>query len=141
MSVLAEAGLDVSGVTVVDGSGLAVEDQVTCTIVADVLAHEPTEDLIAASLPIAGESGTLVERFTDPDTVGRVRAKTGTLNTVTGLAGVAHTRIEDDARFALVANVAPSERIPIEAVVAQETLVELLVSHPVLPDVSGLGPR
>ena len=140
-SILAEQGLDTESVEVADGSGLAVEDVVTCSLVGDVLANESTAETLERSLPISGESGTLVSRFTAPEIVGRVRAKTGTLNSVTALAGVARRTSGDDARFAVVANVAPGERIPIEAVAAQEDLVELLVAYPDEPDLSALAPR
>lgn len=139
--ILSAAGLDLSGVAVADGSGLATEDTVTCTVVDDVLGHEPTADVLARSLPVAGESGTLVDRFRAPEVVGRLRAKTGTLNTVTALAGVARTAGDDDARFALVVNVASTERVPFDAIAAQERLAQLLVTHPREPDLGGLRPR
>ena len=141
-AILAEEGLDVDAVEVADGSGLAVEDTVTCDLIGDLLAHEPTAETIERSLPIGGESGTLVSRFTAPEIVGRVRAKTGTLNTVTALAGVTQTAEgpEARARFAVVANVDPAQRVPIEAIAAQEELVMLLVAHPDRPDLSHLAP-
>lgn len=140
--ILADAGFDVAGIEVADGSGLATEDVVTCSLVSDVLAHAPTADAVEQALPVGGESGTLVARFTAPDIVGRVRAKTGTLNTVTALAGVVRSTAgpQDDARFVVLANVDRSERIAPEAIAAQEDLVRLLAAHPDRPDLSGLAP-
>lgn len=139
-AVLADAGLDMSAVHVVDGSGLATENVVTCALVAGILGHEPTAEEVEGALPVAGRSGTLAGRFAAPDVAGRLRAKTGTLNTVTALAGTVTTVVDDDARFALVANAAPSERIPLEVIAAQEDLARLLASYPELPDVAHLRP-
>lgn len=142
-TILAAEGLDVDAIDVADGSGLAVEDVVTCALVGDLLTHGSTAEALARSLPVAGERGTLASRFTAPELVGRIRAKTGTLNTVTALAGVAQTAAGPgtDARFVVVANVEPPRRMPIEAVAAQEDLVALLVAYPDRPELSSLAPR
>lgn len=139
LATLAEAGFDVSAATVVDGSGLAPDDTVTCALVGELLSHPPTDDAIEAALPIAGESGTLARRFTRPEVAGLLRAKTGTLNQVTALAGFADTGAAE-ARFALIANVAPDERIAIEMIAQQERLADLLVAYPQLPDLDHLRP-
>ena len=140
-AALADAGLAVDAIAVADGSGLSTDDVVTCAAVAEVLAVESTRDVLADALPVGGESGTLRDRFAGPETAGRVRAKTGTLNQVTGLAGYVDSAGGDDARFALLVNVPPSDRVQIETIAAQERLVELLAAHPDLPDVTGLAPR
>ena len=140
-TILAEAGLGADDAMVVaDGSGLAVEDQVTCDLVVDTLEHEPTTDTIEAGLAVAGESGTLVRRWLDTPLVGRVRAKTGTLNQVTGLAG--HVDAEDgtDVRFSLIVNLPPDEFVSAEMVAAQQRLAEILTAHPDLPEVDHLRP-
>ncbi len=139
-SVLHDAGLDLGGATVVDGSGLAVEDQVTCSFVVDVLDHDDTAAVVDAGLAVAGESGTLADRWVDSELVGRVRAKTGTLNHVSGLAGHAVTADDDDARFALIVNLPGDVYVDAEVVAGQERLVRILTAHPDLPDVSGLRP-
>ena len=140
-AALADAGLDVDEIAVADGSGLSTDDVVTCAVIAEVLEDEAARDVLVEALPVGGESGTLRDRFAGPDVAGRVRAKTGTLNQVTGLAGYVDAAGDDDARFALLVNVPPSERIQIETIAAQERLVELLAAHPDLPDVTGLAPR
>ncbi|MCC7442424.1 MAG: D-alanyl-D-alanine carboxypeptidase/D-alanyl-D-alanine-endopeptidase [Bdellovibrionales bacterium] len=58
-----------------------------------------------ASLPIAGRDGTLEKRADElGEAVGRVRAKTGTLDGVATLAGVAQSRTGTPLAFALLLN-------------------------------------
>lgn len=139
-AVLAGAGVDANGVEVVDGSGLALENRVTCNLLVDLLARPVTGPEISRRLAIAGEAGTLAEIYADGPLAGVLRAKTGTLNTVTALAGLV-----DDADpallFALVVNVAAPERVPPTAQAAQQRLVEALASWPRTPDERALGPR
>ena len=140
VAILEEEGFDVSGVAVADGSGLATEDAVTCGFVLEILEHEPTAEIIHDALPVAGRTGTLRRRFTTDDLAGRLRAKTGTLNQVTGLAGFVDTE-DGSAPFAMVANADPSGLITPEAIAAQEDLARVLVRHPALPDLDQLRPR
>jgi D-alanyl-D-alanine carboxypeptidase/D-alanyl-D-alanine-endopeptidase (penicillin-binding protein 4) len=90
-------GVDVRGAQVADGSGLSVRNRISPAQVASVLqlAADPGRPALGAvitGLPVAGFSGTLDDRFPErPATragIGAVRAKTGTLTGVTGLAGV-----------------------------------------------------
>ena len=138
--VLAEAGFDVEGTTVLDGSGLAAGNRLDCDLLMALLEHPPTADAIRGGLAVAGESGTLAERWQDSTLAGRVRAKTGTLNQVTALAGIAETEGAGEATFALVVNVPEPERIQLETVAAQQRLAELLVAHPDRPDLSAFAP-
>lgn len=139
-SVLAEAGFDVARTTVVDGSGLASGNTLDCELLMSLLEHPPTADAIREGLAVAGATGTLAERWQGTDLAGRVRAKTGTLNQVTALAGVAATDGAGDATFALVVNVREPERIQLETIAAQQRLAELLVVHPDTPDLSAFAP-
>ncbi len=96
------------------------------------------DDLIDG-LAVAGESGTLERRYVDTPLAGKLRAKTGTLRSVTALAGVLD---DTDGRlvFAYVGNVAEDQTIPAELVAAQEQLGEILLSWPRHPDVTALRP-
>ncbi len=84
---LAVDGLPVSQLLALDGSGLDRDDRVTCQLLLDALAHQGTNSVIAAGLPVAGVSGTLSDRLGGPTTQGRIEAKTGTLDNVSSLSG------------------------------------------------------
>lgn len=95
--VLRGLGVDI-GAGLVDGSGLAARDRLTPDALVRVLrlaagsAH-PALHAVVDALPVAGWSGTLAGRYTGPATkagAGLVRAKTGTLTSVSTLAGVVH---------------------------------------------------
>lgn len=138
--VLTEAGLDLSGARVVDGSGLAGGNVVDCDLLVDLLDHQPTADAVRDGLAVAGEAGTLAERWVGTELAGQVRAKTGTLNQVTALAGHAVTDGDGEATFALVVNVPEPERIQLEDIAGQERLAQVLVSHPNRPDLAAFAP-
>jgi D-alanyl-D-alanine carboxypeptidase/D-alanyl-D-alanine-endopeptidase (penicillin-binding protein 4) len=97
-TVLGKLGVQV-GDGMKDGSGLSSADRVSPAALAGVLrliaGYGPPAAaqvrLVAAELPVGGWSGTLAERYTDGAehfAAGRVRAKTGTLSTVSSLAGL-----------------------------------------------------
>ncbi|MFW3170175.1 D-alanyl-D-alanine carboxypeptidase/D-alanyl-D-alanine-endopeptidase [Geodermatophilus sp. CPCC 206100] len=121
-AALADAGLDVSGVQLSDGSGLSLEDRVPVALLADLLTDAadgslPEASAVLSGLAVAGYDGTLAERGdADPATApGAVRAKTGTLLGVHGLAG---TVVTADGRllvFAVVADAAPPNGAAAEA--------------------------
>ncbi|MBK8468507.1 MAG: D-alanyl-D-alanine carboxypeptidase/D-alanyl-D-alanine-endopeptidase [Candidatus Phosphoribacter sp.] len=97
---VAAAGVDVSGVSLFDASGLTAANQIPARVVADVLevgvsGRRPAFGDALRQLPIAGLSGTLAERFTSASEApgaGLVRAKTGTLSGANALAGIVVTR-------------------------------------------------
>ena len=139
-AILDEAGIGIDGVVIADGSGLTTDNTVTCALVFDLLVHEPTDEVVRSALAVSGQTGTLAERWLGTDLVGRIRAKTGTLNQVTGLAGFADTAGGEAATFALLVNLTGSERIDLATIGAQQRLAEALVAHPDLPDVDHLRP-
>ena len=100
--VLARLGVPVAGVHLVDGSGLAHEDRITCGTLMGVLAlaARPQLHAIGDGLAVASRTGTLAGRFAGSPLVDRLRAKTGHITGVVGLAGF----IAPGARFAFVAN-------------------------------------
>ena len=102
-STLRSLGVPVAGVTIYDGSGLAHADRVPCTVLlrAVEVASQPRFAAVAAGLPVGGRTGTLVDRFLDPPFTGRVHAKTGTLDGVSGLAG--RVDLGADPSFAVLA--------------------------------------
>jgi len=87
-----------SGVQLSDGSGLSVRNRITPAALAKVLAvaagrGKDNLRAVITGLPISGFSGTLAGRYatgTSAAAAGDVRAKTGTLNGVSTLAGIAY---------------------------------------------------
>jgi serine-type D-Ala-D-Ala carboxypeptidase/endopeptidase (penicillin-binding protein 4) len=84
---LAADGLPVSQLVNIDGSGLDRGDRVSCDLIVDALRRDGTAGVIAAGLPVAGKTGTLVDRMLGSPAAGRVHAKTGTLDGVVALSG------------------------------------------------------
>jgi serine-type D-Ala-D-Ala carboxypeptidase/endopeptidase (penicillin-binding protein 4) len=85
-------GIDIKNLVVKDGSGLSRENRVTAQQISQllmVIARDEKLGSLITGLPIGGVTGTLTERFieTAPSAIGLVRAKTGTLNGTTNLAG------------------------------------------------------
>ncbi|MFC4946759.1 D-alanyl-D-alanine carboxypeptidase/D-alanyl-D-alanine-endopeptidase [Pseudonocardia sp. GCM10023141] len=128
MAALSQAGFDPTGAVLSDGSGLSTDDRVPPKVLGALLAaaaapaqgDRDTEFLrpILTGLPVAGGDGTLGDRFgrTTDAAAGRgvVRAKTGTLDNVSSLAGVV---TDADGRllvFALMSNgVMPAKARPL----------------------------
>jgi D-alanyl-D-alanine carboxypeptidase/D-alanyl-D-alanine-endopeptidase (penicillin-binding protein 4) len=96
LKAVAALGVPVTGIRLYDGSGLARTDLIPPQTLTTLLTKVATSDqpgmrAIFAGLPVAGYTGTLVNRFQDRLTrggAGVVRAKTGTLKGVNTLAGV-----------------------------------------------------
>ena len=91
-NLLGEMGINTSNLIVKDASGLSKQNRMTARQVSELLMviyHDPKFAPLVEGLPVGGISGTLQNRFleTAPEAVGLVRAKTGTLNGTTNLAG------------------------------------------------------
>ncbi|MFG1704843.1 D-alanyl-D-alanine carboxypeptidase/D-alanyl-D-alanine-endopeptidase [Nonomuraea sp. M3C6] len=119
VAVLKRLGVD-GGIALSDGSGLSTRNRISPHALAKLIAmagsaRYPGLHAIASGMPIAGFSGTLGNgrRFTGSDSkgqVGLVRAKTGTLNNVNTLAGMATTKDGRLVTFAFMA-----DRVPVTA--------------------------
>jgi D-alanyl-D-alanine carboxypeptidase/D-alanyl-D-alanine-endopeptidase (penicillin-binding protein 4) len=106
---LAEAGIDITGVTLSDASGLSREDQVPARVLTALVSGAADGSLDGASallsgLPVAGYDGTLFDRGDAGAAPGTVRAKTGTLLGVHALAGTVVTADGRLLAFAVVAD-------------------------------------
>jgi D-alanyl-D-alanine carboxypeptidase/D-alanyl-D-alanine-endopeptidase (penicillin-binding protein 4) len=89
-AALHEMDVDVTGVTVLDGSGLSREDRVTAAALADLdaaMARSPHAEVWAGLMAVSGESGTLKRRLAGTHGHGRFYGKTGTLDDVKAVAG------------------------------------------------------
>lgn len=115
-ATLQELGIRTGKDRILDGSGLSRDNRLRPETLLDVIgaaAAEEHEHLrpVLTGLPVAGFTGSLTTRFDTGDTagLGAVRAKTGTLSRVHGLAGTVTTR--DGALLGFVA-VADRVRVP-----------------------------
>lgn len=111
---LRDLGIPTGRLTLYDGSGLSRKDALPVTVLTAVLqtAADPANpDLrsVVTTLPVAGFTGSLASRFVEdaPAGLGVVRAKTGTLSGIHGLAGIAVTRRGTPLLFAVVADRVP----------------------------------
>jgi D-alanyl-D-alanine carboxypeptidase/D-alanyl-D-alanine-endopeptidase (penicillin-binding protein 4) len=97
-------GLPVDGLTVIDGSGLDRGNRATCDLLTSVLDRAGPRSDLTSDLSIAGETGTLDRQLANTVVAGKVRAKTGTLTGVKGLAGFAQATDGTEVTFALLLN-------------------------------------
>ncbi|MGY1698461.1 D-alanyl-D-alanine carboxypeptidase/D-alanyl-D-alanine endopeptidase [Geodermatophilus sp. SYSU D00766] len=121
-AALDDAGVDVSGVEMHDGSGLSRLDRVPLAVLTDLVAGAADGSVegtsaVVSGLAVAGYDGTLADRGDDdPATApGAVRGKTGTLLGVHGLAGTVVTADGRLLAYALVVNGSVGGGLPEEA--------------------------
>jgi len=106
--VLEGIGVDVGPLRLCDGSGLSRLDLLTPRALVGMLqyvADEPKlRDVFVASLPVAGESGTMRRRMVDTPGAGVVRAKTGSLWGACALSGYIGAPDEGGITFSMLMN-------------------------------------
>jgi D-alanyl-D-alanine carboxypeptidase len=130
-------GVDTTGMKLVDGSGLGGENRVSAKTVSQLLLKiktEPKLKVIYDSLPISGESGTLIGRYhsTAPQAVGLVRAKTGSTRHTVSLAGFA-TSGEKEYVFVVIADgVGRTRRLQDAARSAIDRMLGTITKPPVI---------
>ena len=96
--VLDELKIPADGVRLLDASGLSPQDRVAPAALTRLLAtvsRDPRYGALLSGLPVAGFDGTLAKRYRRgpaASAAGLVRAKTGTLDGVSALAGLVQTR-------------------------------------------------
>jgi serine-type D-Ala-D-Ala carboxypeptidase/endopeptidase (penicillin-binding protein 4) len=112
-SRLGAAKVDMTGVHLMDGSGLSMDDRLTAKTLDDVIGQaagpdQPSLRPLLDLLPIAGGSGTLSSRFTNGDpnqfAAGWLRAKTGSLTATNTLVGIVTDASGRVLTFALLSN-------------------------------------
>jgi len=132
-AALSELGAPGDGAGLVDGSGLSPLNRVTTAGLARVLAlalgsDRPGLRPLVTGLPVGGFDGTLSERYVDGPAAGgagRVRAKTGSLNNVSTLAGVVETADGRQLVFAFSADRLPSRAASLGAEVLDQAAAAL----------------
>jgi serine-type D-Ala-D-Ala carboxypeptidase/endopeptidase (penicillin-binding protein 4) len=102
--LLAQAGVPLQGVRIVDGSGLSLLDRLTAQSLVSLLQvmwnDLETRLQLVDSLPVAGRTGTLDDRMRRGPATGLVRAKTGTTARASALSGF----VGDRFAFSVVQN-------------------------------------
>lgn len=98
-----------AGLLIADGSGLSYSNRLTCAAVSGLLTQAGPGSPLVEGLSVAGEVGTLrtcapVRLRGGDDQLNTVRAKTGTLNDVTALAGTTVAANGETITFAMIVN-------------------------------------
>jgi serine-type D-Ala-D-Ala carboxypeptidase/endopeptidase (penicillin-binding protein 4) len=106
--VLEDIGIPKKAYEIQDGSGLTRSTKVTARQVVHVLLSAHDDLSVApefmASFGIAGEDGTLRSRFQSSRLRTQLRAKTGSLDGVTSLAGFCPSKDGEPLAFAILLN-------------------------------------
>lgn len=116
-SVLTGDGINLAGVTLADASGLGSGTTIPVRVFGDLVTRattgqDPQFRDVLARLPVAGWNGTLDDRFQATGGMagaGEVRAKTGSLPSVSSLVGTVLDRDHRLLVFAVVNNGAQSQ--------------------------------
>jgi D-alanyl-D-alanine carboxypeptidase len=103
----------------------------------NILDEGGPKGVLAGGLAVAGKTGTLADRFLESPARERLRAKTGTLNTVTALTGFVNAQQGPVLTFAYIAN---GEYVNDQLLKLQETLGADLVVYPQGPPLRSVGP-
>jgi serine-type D-Ala-D-Ala carboxypeptidase/endopeptidase (penicillin-binding protein 4) len=139
--LLTDAGVAVDGVGLVDGSGLSNQGRLTCGTLTELLNLPEAGPVLRDGLAVAGETGTLAERWRGTQVAGRLRAKTGSLRNVTALAGeVEPMGALGRVTFAYVANVPDPGPLGPEDV-DMDRLGDILVTYGRGIDLAVLAPQ
>jgi D-alanyl-D-alanine carboxypeptidase/D-alanyl-D-alanine-endopeptidase (penicillin-binding protein 4) len=138
--VVSEAGLDISGLFIDDGSGLSETSTVTCGLVHGALDDPSHKEELRAAMPVAGETGTLADSFAGTPFEGNLKAKTGFLSRVSALSGYYVTEPGVEVTFALIVN--SEEPLTEESIDAlQAPLPGIIDSYPEGPPITDLQPK
>ncbi len=143
-SILDSYGITTSNLVIKDASGLSKENRVTAEQIAKLLMviyHDPKFAPLIAGLPVGGVSGTLQHRFieTAPEAVGLVRAKTGTLNGTTNLAGYVQSG-DHEYIFVIIADRHSKSYSVTKKVRATVDRILGKIATPLLPELLPLAP-
>ena len=108
-NLLEKAGIDKKRLRIVDGSGMSLYNGFTAEAQVKLLRYAYQKkkgifDVLYASLPVAGESGTMMERMKEGTAHGNVHAKTGTHTNASCLTGYATASNGHLLAFAILCN-------------------------------------
>ncbi|MDZ7956654.1 MAG: D-alanyl-D-alanine carboxypeptidase/D-alanyl-D-alanine-endopeptidase [Aulosira sp. DedQUE10] len=104
---LTQLGVDPTTYVLVDGSGLSRRNLISPEALVQTLrliAKTPGAAIYRASLPVAGKSGSLKNRFSNTPAEGIVQAKTGTLTGAVSLSGYVNGAKYEPLVFSIMVN-------------------------------------
>jgi serine-type D-Ala-D-Ala carboxypeptidase/endopeptidase (penicillin-binding protein 4) len=104
---LTKLGVNPTSYFLVDGSGLSRKNLISPEALVQLLqgmAKTPNAGVFRASLPVAGKTGTLKNRFRNTPAEGIVFAKTGTVGGVVSLSGYLNTPNYQPLVFSIIVN-------------------------------------
>lgn len=137
--VLANLGIESTNLVTQDASGLSQENRITAKQVAYLLVKIREDSKFApiiGGLPIGGITGTLRHRFIDtaPQAIGLIKAKTGTLNGTSNLAGYVESGDREYAFVILADRLSKTSRAENRA---RDTVDRILgkIAAPLFPDI------
>ena len=106
-AILTNLGVDPKSYDLVDGSGLSRHNLISPSALVQLLkgmAQLPEAEIYRTSLPVAGVSGTLKNRFINTTAAGIVQAKTGTMTGVNTIAGYVDAPNYEKLVFSIMLN-------------------------------------
>lgn len=110
---LADVGIPRGSYLMKNGSGLNDANRFsarqTTTLLREMWRRFPLMAEFVAGLPVAGRDGTIRWRMEGPEAAGKVRAKTGTLESTVSLSGYVETAARQRLAFAVVVNDFPGK--------------------------------
>lgn len=148
-ATLDEWGIDTTSIVLSDGSGLSLDNRITCSALLTILQRFEPDSTFVAGLPVAGQSGTLINVFTDHSLTGSLSGKTGTLNNppfnadppaVKALSGYVAVDDNTAVEYVLVLN-GPTISDQSEYRPIWNDLAEVLATYPAGATAAELGPR
>ena len=146
---LIDWGVDVAPIVLSDGSGLSLDNRITCSALASVVQRYDSDSPIGQGLPVAGQTGTLSDVFVDHPVAGRLTGKTGTLNNppfntdppaVKALSGYLPVEGGGEVEYVLILN-GPTISDQSEYRPIWNQLADTLDTYPAGPTPAELGPR
>ena len=100
-------GINLQNCFIMDGCGLAPQDAISAQVLVQMLAFmnkSKNREAFVASLPVAGESGTLRGFLRDTPLQGNVCAKSGTTSRIKSYAGYMQNKRGETIAFAVIVN-------------------------------------
>ncbi|MSR73848.1 MAG: D-alanyl-D-alanine carboxypeptidase/D-alanyl-D-alanine-endopeptidase [Planctomycetes bacterium] len=128
---LQRCGIDDTQLVLADGSGFSRYNLLHADALAHLLLRHEQEHpgRLRALLPRAGESGSLMNRFIGTNAVGRVQAKTGSLEGVSALAGYLTTLGGRELTFCVVLQHSHAKAVTLRALLDRVVLALLEESY------------